>query len=134
MDQAKRSLLLILLVIVLGGATTVLFLGRIRNGSQGIESIDSSEKIWMMCTNPKCQAQYQIGKREYFEYVENNRTGPLVPGMECKECGEASVYRAVKCGKCGHLFLYGSKGLDFADRCPKCGYSQTEEHRKAKGG
>ncbi len=134
MDQAKKSLLLVLLVIVLGSAATLLFLGRIRNRPQGVESIDPSEKIWVMCTNPKCQIQYEIGKKEYFEYVENNRMGPVVPGMECRECGQASIYRAVKCGKCGHVFLHGSKGLDFADRCPKCKYSKMEEDRKARGG
>ncbi len=134
MDQSKKSLLLVLLAIALGGAAALLLLGRIKGGSQGVEDIDLSEKTWVICTNPKCQTQYEIGRREYFEYVENNRMGPVVPGMECQKCGDASIYRAVKCGKCGHVFLYGSKGLDFADRCPKCKYSKMEEDRKARGG
>ncbi len=134
MDQGKKSLLLVLLVIVLGVVAVLLFLGRARRGSHGVESIDSAEKTWMMCTDPGCQAKYEIAKKEYFEFVENNRTGMQVPGMKCGECGKTSAFRAVKCGKCGNIFLYGAKGLDYADRCPKCHYSKMEQDRKARGG
>lgn len=134
MDQGKKSLLLVLLAIVLGGAAVLLFLGRVRGGSQGVESVDASEKTWMMCTNPSCQAKYEIRKKEYFKFVEDNRTGMQVPGMECKKCGKVSAYRAVECEKCANVFLYGARGLDFADRCPECHYSKMEEDRKARGG
>ena len=134
MDQGKKSLLLVLLVIVLGGAAVWLFMGRLRGGSQGVQSIDPSERIWLMCTNPNCKAEYEVTKKAYFEFVEENRMGIQVPGMECKECGKPSAFRAVKCEKCGHVFLYGARGLDFADRCPKCRHSKMEEDRRARGG
>lgn len=134
MDQGKKSLLLILLVVVLGGAAALLLMRQSRGTARGVERIDASEKIWLMCMNPNCKANYEHGKKAYFEYVQNNRVGPQVPGMECPECGKNSAVRAVKCGQCGHLFRHGAKGLDFADRCPKCRYSKLEQDRKAREG
>jgi len=58
----------------------------------------------------------------------------MVPGMECTQCGKTTAFRAVKCEKCGNVFLYGAQGLDYADRCPKCRYSKKEQDRKARGG
>ena len=132
MDQAKRSLLLTVLVVACGGIAVLLFRGQIKGRSQGVEAIEPSETVWLMCTNPSCQAKYEIPKKTYFEFVENNRSGTLIPGMECEKCGQAKAYRAVKCEKCGHVFLYGAKGFDFADRCPKCHYSKMEQDRKAR--
>ena len=91
--------------------------------------------IWAKCR--ECGAEYETSKRDYYEYLERrNLENPNLaetPGLVCKECGKESIYRAVKCPKCGHVFFRGTSGEDRPDRCPECGHSQTEENKeKAK--
>ena len=55
------------------------------------------------------------------------------PGAEflCGKCGENGVLSAMKCPKCGEIFItYDDQG-QYSDKCtnPKCGYSQAEENR-----
>jgi len=102
------------------------------------EKIDqfSDETLWVKCRDPDCGAEYQMSKKECFKYIEEH-ADPMAltaPAMICEKCGEQSVYRAEKCGNpdCGLIFFRGSVPNDFPDRCPKCGYSVTEEQRKAR--
>jgi len=90
------------------------------------------KSTWVKCRNPQCGAEYQMNLKEYFEYMEEHADpGSLLPPpLVCKKCGQKSVYRAVKCEKCGFTFERGTVRADFADRCPKCGYSKVEEARK----
>ena len=103
-------------------------------GRSGIESISEEDMAWVKCNNPDCEAAYQMGKREYYETIEK-RMDPMalsVPALVCKTCGEESIYRAEKCGKCGLIFLRGAVANDFPDRCPQCRYSEIEEQRKQR--
>ena len=70
--------------------------------------------------------------KEYHTFIQKNADSSsfLPPPITCKKCGEPSVYRAEKCAKCGAIFERGTVPADFADRCPKCGYSQTEVNRR----
>jgi predicted Zn-ribbon and HTH transcriptional regulator len=87
---------------------------------------------WVKCRNPACGHAWEMNLKEYFKYVEKHAdprsTKP--PALVCKKCGQKSVYRAVKCAKCGFTFERGTVPADFADRCPKCRYSKVEEDRK----
>lgn len=102
------------------------------------QQTDSSadEMIWVKCKNPDCGAEYQMGKREYFRYLQKNMDPAKfmqTPALPCNECGQESIYRAVKCAKCGKVFFYGAAGRgDFADRCSECGYSKTEDLRRLR--
>lgn len=93
------------------------------------------EMIWVKCKNADCGAEYQIGKKDYFEQLEEkmraDTTTSQMPALTCKDCGEKSVYRAVKCEKCGNIFYYGRPD-DFNDRCPKCAFSKIEDERKKR--
>ncbi|HUW19459.1 MAG TPA: hypothetical protein VMW16_09165 [Sedimentisphaerales bacterium] len=98
----------------------------------GIPEHFAHEMTWVKCRNPKCRAEYEITKKEYYEYLEKNTTATMmtVPALICTRCGELSVYRAIKCEKCGLVFEASWKRGDFEDRCPKCGYSKIEDERK----
>ena len=89
---------------------------------------------WVKCRNYACGTEYEMYLKAYFEFIEENINPRMMaaPPMTCKKCREPSVYRAVKCGQCGMVFEMGSIPRDFADRCPKCGYSQIEKNRKHK--
>ncbi|MCP4257269.1 MAG: hypothetical protein GY774_07045 [Planctomycetes bacterium] len=95
--------------------------------------IPKPEMTWVLCSNEICKAKYQIGLKEYFKYIEANANpmGPA-PALTCKKCDEPSVYKAEKCQNpaCGIVFPSGSVPNDFADRCPECKRSETEEIRK----
>jgi len=86
--------------------------------------------IWVKCSNPQCQAEYQMTEKEYFEYLTKHAEParsealPLV----CKKCGRKSVYRAIKCERCGSVFFYPSKEPGcYGDKC-SCGYSRIEKY------
>jgi len=90
------------------------------------------QSTWVKCRNPACGHAWEMNLKEYFEFVEKNADprSILPPPLTCPKCGESSGYRAVKCAKCGLVFEIGSVRADFADRCPKCRYSKTEQDRK----
>jgi len=87
---------------------------------------------WVTCRNPACKAAYEMNLKEYHEFIQANADprSPMPPAMVCKKCRQKSVFRAVKCAKCGFVFERGTVLADFADRCPKCRYSKTEQDRK----
>ena len=106
----------------------------------GIDSIPNSKMIWIKCNNPDCKAAYQMGKRDYFKYIEEHAKplSPSAPALVCKKCGKESIYRAEKCtnSTCGKVFIRGAtRGVvpkDFLDRCPECGHSEIEEIRSKR--
>jgi hypothetical protein len=75
---------------------------------------------------------WQINKKDYFEYVEQNRNALALgnPPLKCDKCGEASAYIAIKCEQCDAVFFKGTIADDFSDRCPECGVSKTEQSRR----
>jgi len=128
----KNTIYVIVIVVCLILAATIYWFTRGSGGPSSVEDIDPSKMIWVKCNNPSCKAEYQISEREYYKYLEEH-TDPMAmgaPALVCKKCGKKSVFRAVKCPKCGLVFFWGSVPADFADRCPECKFSQMEHDRK----
>ena len=96
------------------------------------QPVDMHDAVWVKCKNPDCEAEYQMSQTTYYEYLRKHRdpASPQAPSPVCKVCGQESIALAVKCEKCGSVFFKGAVPHDFADRCPKCNYSKTEEERK----
>jgi hypothetical protein len=96
-----------------------------------LDSIDQKEQIWLKCTNKNCNADFQIKKRDYFEYIEENKSGSslLVPLYPCEICGEKTCRRAIKCPKCHKVFIYGISQSRYPDHCPYCGFSKMEKSK-----
>ena len=76
---------------------------------------------------------------EYFMMTEINSDPELETYTStmllCEKCGNKSISRAVKCEGCSLIFFYKTFS-DLPDKCPKCGYSPTEQFqnmRKGKG-
>jgi len=133
MEEGKKKTVMLILIVgclVVAGAVTF----TTRSGGGGIGSISKSEKILVMCSNPDCEAEYETGKKAYYEFVQKNMNpmSMAAPPMPCNECGEESIYKAIKCGKCGTVFFENSVPNDFADRCPECEYSEIDERRKER--
>jgi hypothetical protein len=129
----NTTIKIIVIVVCFVAAAGIYWWNRSRSGPGGIESIPAGDLIWVKCNNPNCKAEYQMEKRAYHQQMEEKLQGKVAlqaPPLVCKQCGKESLYRAVKCEKCGLVFFYESVPNDFADRCPECGYSKKEEQRK----
>ena len=131
-EGAKKLVMIIIVIACLGaaGAITVMT----RDKSEGVEGLDPTEMIWVKCSNEDCEAEYEVSKKDYYTYMQENRDpmSMLPPPMRCKECGEESCLQAIKCESCGLLFFKGTVPHDFADRCPECKFSKTEQVRKER--
>ena len=127
-DSKKKPIMVVVVLVCLGLAGAVTYMSRTESG--GAESLERGEMMWVKCNNPDCGAEYQIDTKDYLMYIQEHMKGMSTPPLVCKECGKKSVYKAVKCGKCGLIFFSGTVSEDIADRCPECGFSKTEDDRK----
>ena len=131
MDDSKKKTLMLVVIISCLVLVCIISFARRSNRNQGIESIKRGDFIWMMCSNPQCNAEYQIDKKDYLEYVYKNIKGIITPAMPCEKCNRESAYKAYKCEKCGTIFCSGSVQYAASDTCPECGFSKVEEMAKS---
>lgn len=134
MEEGKKKLIMVVIIVVcLGVAATVTF-KNIGGSSKGtLESLKRGEEMyWIKCRNPECENEWQMDKKDYFVYLRENQDpmSMMAPAIVCTSCGEEGGYRSEKCEKCGLVFERGSVPNDFADRCPDCSFSETEQKRK----
>ncbi|MHC4911475.1 MAG: hypothetical protein ACYTE5_00525 [Planctomycetota bacterium] len=133
MEARKKNRIMISIIVVCFATVGVMAYSRFSKRKPDWKSIPAHQKVWLLCS--ECESPWQMGTRAYFEYLAEHQN-PLSmepPGVLCGGCGEEGGYRAEKCGKCGLIFRRGLVPHDFADRCPKCGFSGTEESRRESG-
>lgn len=132
-DSKKKPIMIGIVVVCLVLAVVITLAMRLGGSGSDLSSLKRGEMIWVMCLNPQCKAEYEMDKKDYYEFLQNYsgpRTEGAPPVLVCKECKKESVVKAVKCKKCGVVFREGAIPNDFADRCPQCKYSDVEEMRK----
>jgi len=135
MEESKKKPIMIIVILVCLGAAGAIFWGTAGGGGGGIDSIPEGNMIWVKCRNPSCNAEYQMSEKAYYKYIMEHPNPMMPTALVCEKCGEPSVFEAVKCANpdCGIVFFKGISGpTDHPDRCPKCGFSATEESRKAR--
>jgi len=133
----SKPLMIIMVVACLVLAVVVFFL--FGNEEQSGYSQFEGVSILVKCSNPECNAEYQMDKKEFREAVSAEKQKNLLyigdPPIRCKECGQMSLLEAIKCPKCETVFFKGQLGPGhFKDECPNCGYSETKEQRKKTAG
>ena len=131
-DSVKKPLMVVIIVACLALAIFITYKTQFKE--EGIPEELAKEPMWVKCRNPECEGEYEVNKGYYYEYIEENRVSMAVPPLVCEQCGEGSVYKAIKCSnsECGIIFEAWSAGMgDYEDRCPKCGISGLEEEAKA---
>ncbi len=121
-EKKKRIMLVITIVcLVLAGGITYFRLAGTK------DEIAKGEMMWVKCANPNCNAEYQIEMREYAELSKASASGT----PKCKKCGEESLLDAIKCEKCGIVFIPGTVAGEIRDRCPECGFSKIKGDTKS---
>jgi hypothetical protein len=136
MEQSKKKPIMIGVIVVCVVLAVAITLMRSSEKS-GLDSISDSEKTWVKCSNPDCGAEYQIGTKEFFKKIQETmdpNAPARTPALVCQKCSKISVYRAVKCEKCGKMYFPGVASKQFPDKCSECGYSKTEEIKKKRTG
>jgi hypothetical protein len=136
-DSKKKPVMIgvIVVCIIVAGLITLAKRGGGVGG--GINDIPEGKMTWVKCSNPSCNAEYEMSEKQYYKELQE-RFNPLARGqtpLTCKKCGKDSLFQAVKCANpsCGIVFIKGIAGQnDFPDRCPKCGQSKTEEMGKKR--
>ena len=134
MNKKTIQILIIIVCFIVAGVLAYTFIF-----SSGGPQISSDVMTWVKCNNPACGAEYEMGKRKYYEDVEEkaraNPLAPTAPPLTCQKCGKNSIYHAIKCENCGNVFIEGISGAsELSDRCPKCKHSAIEDSRKARLG
>ncbi len=130
-DSKKKPIMIAAIMVCLGVAGAITYFAS-HSGSSDIGDISSDQMTWIKCSNPECDAEYQMGFRDYYEQLKETEKGDQVgTAPACKECGENSIYAAIKCGQCGLVFYPGAAVSTYQDTCPECSYSDVETKRKA---
>ncbi len=130
MEESRKKPVMLGVIVVCFVLAGVVYL---KTRPRGIDYKPFRGKItWVLCRNSECGHSWEMDLAEYHKFIQKNADPrvPLAPPITCPKCGEPSGYRAVKCAKCGAVFEEGTVPADFADKCPKCGYSQTAVDRK----
>ena len=124
MEEGRKKTILIGTIIVCFISAIVITLATHSGDSSGLEGLGTM--MWVRCNNPKCYAEYEVDRKDYYQFVKENyiptQSGPLP--MVCTKCSEKSIYRAFKCPKCGLVFYPKQAGKGYEDTCPECGYSK----------
>ena len=127
-ENAKKTLLIVVAVVCIAAAGIITY--KTMGGGAASGPSQPAGKMWVKCNNPKCGNEYEISAKEYTAFVRSNG-GPHqfvmnggVP-MKCPKCSEDSVFRAMKCEKCGKVFFPGTVEGKAEDTCPSCGYSPS---------
>ena len=133
MEDSKKKPIMIAVVVVCVALAVLVTIMRSSKDSGGIGSMKRGKMMWVKCSNEDCSAEYQMDTKDFYEYIEEhiNPALEVTPALVCEECGEESVYAAVKCGECGIVFFKGVSGpSEYSDKCPECGYSGMAESRR----
>jgi hypothetical protein len=132
MEESMKKVVMLVVIVVCLVLAGVIFLRTSRTVERDLERFEGM-KTWVKCRNPDCRAEYEMSLKEYYKFKDENQDPStlVAPPLTCEKCGEPSVYKAIKCPKCGFIFEEGSlpRGT-YSDTCPKCYYSQAKENRR----
>ena len=130
MEEGRRKQVMIGTIVVCLTAAAYITFFRGGGEDEGLMRRDIAEDatIWVKCVNTRCGDTYEMNEIEYREFQRQHLAEDTEPGMTCEKCGKASAFEAIKCPKCGNVFISGESGPgELPDRCPKCKYSAREE-------
>ncbi|MFA6186534.1 MAG: hypothetical protein WC770_04895 [Phycisphaerae bacterium] len=107
----------------------------VKTNFSGSSSGGAAGPIHILCVNPKCGQTFDFSEKEFNDMVSKSTgTGsggmPMLteaPVFKCPKCNANSAYVAMKCEKCGNLFVPNYQNPVSYDKCPKCGFSKVQQ-------
>jgi DNA-directed RNA polymerase subunit M/transcription elongation factor TFIIS len=98
-------------------------------GSKGPEALG---QIQFLCINPQCNNAFEASGDEIDRQKKEGISMGDMPPTKCPKCGQNSAFVAIKCEKCGNVFIPNYRNTKEYDKCPKCGYSKEEQSTQKK--
>ena len=134
-DSKKKPVMIGVIVVCIIVAGLITLARRGGGDGGGINDIPEGKMTWVKCSNPSCNAEYEMSEKQYVKDMQErfNPMSRTQTPLICEKCAKESLFQAVKCANpsCGIVFIKGIAGPgDHPDRCPKCKQSETEEIRR----
>jgi predicted RNA-binding Zn-ribbon protein involved in translation (DUF1610 family) len=111
--------------IVIAGAIAFM---TTRSGSS--DSKTKEGQVQFLCINPKCGNAFEASEEKLNKLRGDGISMADMPPIKCPKCGQESAYVAIKCEKCGNVFIPNYDNPAEYDKCPKCGFSKREQMQK----
>ncbi len=92
MEESKKKLIMIGIIVVCLAAAAIIFVKNMSRDGRGRTS--ASETMWVKCSNPDCEAEYEMNIREYHKRVQIDADSMEALPMRCEKCGKDSAYLA----------------------------------------
>jgi DNA-directed RNA polymerase subunit RPC12/RpoP len=94
--------------------------------------VGSNEPVQMLCTNPKCGQAFELSGKEFSKLISRSQNDKMMMPVEamafnCSKCNQKSAHTAMKCAKCGNVFVPNYQDPGIYDKCPKCGFSRFQQ-------
>ncbi|MHB0946073.1 MAG: hypothetical protein ACYC3B_02760 [Sedimentisphaerales bacterium] len=130
-DELKKKVSIGIVICCLALAIGI----TVKTYSGGGSGGGSAGPVQMLCVNPKCAQAFEFSEKEFANMMSQNQGGGMMMPMEtpvfkCTKCNEKSAYIAMKCEKCGNVFIPNYQNPQGFDKCPKCGFSKYEQESK----
>ncbi len=125
MDESTKRKAAIAIIVCCLVAAAGITISTLSGGGGGP---DPESRVQMLCVNEECEATFTLSRIEYTKLMMSQGMGPgagYIVGT-CPKCGEPSGFPALKCKKCGTVFIADTETEDYIDRCPECDYSPSE--------
>jgi phage FluMu protein Com len=121
-DAVKKNMMIGALVVCLIAAGVIFYMNRPKNTAP-----PKQQKIWVKCTDTECGESFDVTRGEYDDFMLTY--DPANPKLyPCKKCSGNTCLEAIKCPKCGNVFLNSESSSKYVrDKCPECGFSSIEE-------
>lgn len=131
MDEVLKKKIVIGVSICVIGIAAVITYKTFFGGNSG----DDRGNVQLLCANPKCGYAFEATRKEYADMTQNEKVDIAMmqkPALKCPKCSEKSAYDAMKCEKCGNVFIKKYFDPVNYDKCTKCGFSKSDEQLNEK--
>jgi len=124
MDSSlKKTLSIVAAVACLALAAFIVI--RTQSGSS---SGDIGDHIQMLCTNPKCANNFELSEKQFKAMISKEMPMSMqAPSFDCPKCKQKTAAIAMKCEKCGNIFVPNYRSPQNFDKCPKCSFSKSHQ-------
>jgi aspartate carbamoyltransferase regulatory subunit len=92
-DRKKKSIMIGIIVVCLIAAAAITIMNRPKSGGS-FDNIPADATVLMKCSNPDCEAEYEMNRREYHKRVQIDTDSTEALPMRCEKCGKDSAYLA----------------------------------------